>query len=132
MPAGFYRLLSQCHCSFEEKEKLLPFIDKLCSYSEQARKEGLKSLEKRLQEIENPYLKYAMGLCIDSILEEETYREVLLKWILMADVKGYELLEHLIIMEAVESIKQGENVRLMRNKLVSILGEEMLEKVEEQ
>ena len=50
----------------------------------------------------------------------------MLQWILLEGLKGLKLLKHLMILEGIKSIQYGENVRLIKDKLYCLMGEEFI------
>lgn len=127
MPDIFYRMLSKCTVSQEERKSLIPLIQQMADYSEKARKEGLKSLETEIVLLNPGFLKYGLTLCLDNRMEEFICLEILIKWIIMRKFSGKTLMEHLMILSALKSIYHGENCRILKDKLYCFLGDEIFE-----
>jgi hypothetical protein len=116
-----YQIAKDAHCSPEERKECIGIIDKLCDYSEKARREGLLSLEDVAKETEIPFLKKGIELVIegsDPVVLEQIFQN----YLKFSHLQGKELLYHCIIAEGLLSIQAGDNVRILREKIKPLLG----------
>lgn len=120
------QIYKEAGCSKEEKMKLLPVIKKLLELSAKTRNEGLFSLENEIEGLESLYFKKALEMLIDG-LEPEMIKERLLNYALCGGSTRYELLMRLLIMEGILSIQKGITTYMLRDALVTYLGDDYIE-----
>ncbi len=120
------QIYKEARCSNHEKEKLLSVIQKILDLSMDARKEGLFSLENKIESLDNLFFQKALEMLIDGT-EPDILKERLLNYALCGDNKGYELLVRIIILEGILAIQKGMPTFMIRDMLVTYLGDDYIE-----
>lgn len=112
----------QMRVSDSEKDDCLALISDIIYLATSARNYGLLSLGKEAEESESFLLRKGLELALDGV-KSETARTILELYIFSADYKGKELLERCIILEGVIGILEGIHPKLLKELLLSFLGE---------
>jgi hypothetical protein len=112
----------QMRVSDSEKDDCLALISDIIYLATSARNYGLLSLGKEAEESESFLLRKGLELALDGV-KSETARTILELYIFSADYKGKELLERCIILEGVIAILEGMHPKLLKELLLSFLGE---------
>ncbi len=120
------QIYKEAKCSNDEKEKLLPVIKKILDLSMEARNEGLFSLENKIEILDNLFFQRALAMLIDGT-EPDIIKERLLNYALYGDNEGYELLVRIIILEGILAIQKGMPTFMIRDMLVTFLGDNYIE-----
>jgi hypothetical protein len=110
-------------CSDEEKRECLNLVTELINLSKVARRNGLLSLVPYAEKNTSFLLRKGLQLVVDGVNPQVT-REVLESYILSGDHSGKELLERCIILEGVAAIQTGLHPKVIKELLLSFLGEE--------
>lgn len=118
-----WQLAENMRCSREEKIEIVSLIDILVRMSEKARAKGLLALDGDIDGYEHPLLKLGMRLVVDGT-DPEIIKSILRARILSENKRGRDLLEQIIIYDAVSSIQWGDNPRILETKCFSFLGED--------
>lgn len=129
-PEFDYHLLIRLNCTREEKRTLFPLIDQLLEMAELARRQGLLSLEEWIGRTEERLLKKGLQMVIDGS-EPAVIRKILLNYLLCDDKQGRELLKGMLIIDGVLAFQQGLNPQLIRELLLSYLGEDLCHEADE-
>ena len=108
--------------SEEEKSDCLVLINKILDLANSARNYGLLSLGKEAEEHTTFLLRKGLQLALDGV-NSRTARTILEFYIFPADSKGKDLLESCIILEGIIGILDGMHPKLMKELLLSFLGE---------
>ncbi|MCL1806376.1 MAG: hypothetical protein FWG31_01610 [Oscillospiraceae bacterium] len=108
-----------------DKEQCIPIVSKMITLAHIARRQGLLSLSKEIEEEEHLFFKTAVEMVLDG-REPEMAGQVLQYLILADGFTGALLLERLIISEAVLGIQQNRNPHDAALVLASMLGERYL------
>ncbi|MDF2885011.1 MAG: DNA-binding protein AraC-type [Clostridiaceae bacterium] len=116
-------------CSYEEKYKLLPTIKELLNLANIARKSGIFALEDKLDKLEHQFFRKALEMIIDGT-EPEILRQQLLNLAFFGGNTGYELMMRLLITEGVIAIQKGLTSYMIRDLLISYLGDDFIKESE--
>jgi hypothetical protein len=112
----------QIRVSEEDKHQCLALISKILSLATNARNYGLLSLGKEAEESPSFLLGKGLQLALDGV-KSHTARMILELYIFTGDYTGKELLERCIILEGVMGILEGVHPKLLKELLLSFLGE---------
>lgn len=112
----------QIRVSEEDKRQCLALIFKILSLATNARNYGLLSLGKEAEESSSFLLGKGLQLALDGV-KSHTARMILELYIFTGDYTGKELLERCIILEGVMGILEGIHPKLLKELLLSFLGE---------
>jgi len=115
------KIAKKAQCDIIEKRQCISLISKLVEISEKARREGLLGIEDILDTITNPLLIKGLELVIDGT-DQKAVKDILLNYIYFGRAEGRILLEQCIICEGILAIQEGENPKIVREKLVAYLG----------
>jgi hypothetical protein len=113
-------------CSRAERIQLVPLIDLVVQASEKARREGLLALEDDVRKYAFPLFKLGMHLVVDGT-DPTLIDSILTSRILSENKSGKDLLEQMIIHDAVLSIQSGDNPRLLVLKCFALMGADATE-----
>ena len=122
-------------CTANEKEELLKTIRLMIDITEQARREGLLSLEGWIKDPDCPGGKFRDGIDLfthEAIMlivdgtEAEIVERILTNLIQACNGSSYELMRRYIIMQAILLVQEACNPRLLAILLLSLLGEEYI------
>ncbi|MDX1707508.1 MAG: FliG C-terminal domain-containing protein [Desulfobacterales bacterium] len=105
-----------------EKRECLALISEILLLATNARNYGLLSLGKEAEENSLFLLRKGLQLALDGV-KSQTARTIMELYINTADYSGKELLERCIILEGVIGILEGMHPKLLKEVLVSFLGE---------
>jgi hypothetical protein len=108
--------------SDSEKDDCLTLISDIIYLATGARNYGLLSLGKAAEESESFLLRKGLALALDGV-KSATARTILELYIFSADYTGKDLLERCIILEGVIGIMEGAHPKLLKELLLSFLGE---------
>ena len=112
----------QIRVSEDEKRECLSLISEILYLATSARNYGLLSLGKEAEENSSFLLRKGFQLALDGV-NSQTARTILELYIFTADYTGKDLLERCIILEGVIGILDGLHPKLLKELLVSFLGE---------
>ena len=112
----------QIRVSEEDKRQCLALISKILLLSNNARNYGLLSLGKEAEESTSFLLGKGLQLALDGV-KSQTARMILELYIFTGDYTGKDLLERCIILEGVMGILEGMHPKLLKELLLSFLGE---------
>ena len=112
----------QIRVTEDEKRECLALISEILYLATSARNYGLLSLGKEAEGNSSFLLRKGLQLALDGV-KSQTARTVLELYIFTADYIGKDLLERCIILEGVIGILEGMHPKLLRELLVSFLGE---------
>jgi flagellar motor component MotA len=106
-----------------ERQRLSAMIETLVALNDEAREDGLLSLEERVPELSSSFLRLAVQLVVDGSEPEEVSRVL---WVSRhADgFTGVEQAERILIEAGVLAILDGTNSRMLKTLLSAYLGEE--------
>ncbi len=107
----------------EDKEKCVHIIGWIIQLANIARRKGLLSLESVVKDEDGVFLKMSIMMIVDGCDPEEIKR-FMYNLILAEAPIGYELLSRLIMAEGCLSIQDGENPRIIADKLTAMLGDD--------
>ena len=110
-------------CGDEEKQQCMKLISDLINLSVMARRNGLLSLIQVAEESASFLLKKGLQLVVDGVAPQ-VVRNVLENYIISGDFEGKALLERCIILEGVAAIQQGIHPKVIKELLLSFLGED--------
>ena len=110
-------------CGDEEKQQCMKLISDLINLSVMARRNGLLSLIQVAEESVFFLLKKGLQLVVDGVAPQ-VVRNVLENYIISGDFEGKALLERCIILEGVAAIQQGIHPKVIKELLLSFLGED--------
>ena len=112
----------QLRVSEDVKRQCLKLVSEILHLANKARNYGLLSLGKEAEESPVFLLRKGLQLALDGV-KSETARMILELYILTEDTTGKDLLESCIIMEGVIAILEGTHPKLLKEILLSFLGE---------
>ncbi len=112
----------QFRVSEEEKRQCFARVSEILALAIKARNFGLLSLGKEAEESSSFLLRKGLQLALDGV-KSHTARTILELYILTGDYTGKELLERCIILEGVIGILDGVHPKLLKELLLSFLGE---------
>ena len=112
----------QIRVSAEDKRQCLSLVSKILFLATNARNYGLLSLGKEAEETDSFLLGKGLQLALDGV-KSQTARTILELYIFTGDYTGKDLLERCIILEGVMGILEGMHPKLLKELLLSFLGE---------
>jgi FliG C-terminal domain len=112
----------QLRVSEDAKQQCLVLISKILYLATKARNYGLLSLGKEAEESPSFLLRKGLQLALDGI-KSHTARTILELYIFTEDYTGKDLLERCIILEGIIGIIEGIHPKLLKELLLSFLGE---------
>jgi hypothetical protein len=112
----------QFRVSEEEKRQCFARVSEILALAIKGRNFGLLSLGKEAEESSSFLLRKGLQLALDGV-KSPTARTILELYILTGDYAGKELLERCIILEGVIGILDGVHPKLLKELLLSFLGE---------
>lgn len=112
----------QIRVSEDEKRQCFERISEILSLATKGRNFGLLSLGKEAEESSSFLLRKGLQLALDGV-KSHTARTILELYIHTGDYTGKELLERCIILEGVLGILEGMHPKLLKELLLSFLGE---------
>ncbi|MBT8331802.1 MAG: hypothetical protein KJP06_05680 [Deltaproteobacteria bacterium] len=112
----------QIRVNEDERKDCLALISEIINLATGARNYGLLSLGKEAEENDSFMLRKGLQLALDGV-KSGTARTILELYIFTDDYTGKELLQRCIILEGVIGILEGMHPKLLKELLVSFLGE---------
>lgn len=112
----------QLRVSDEEKRQCLTLIYEILSLATKGRNFGLLSLGKEAEESPSFLLRKGLQLALDGV-KSHSARTILELYIFTGEYTGKELLVRCIILEGVMGILDGMHPKLLKELLLSFLGE---------
>ena len=126
-----FELRRLMECTREDKLACLPLIDKIVGLANTARSQGLLALEDIIPDLGDYLLKTGISMLVDGRDQDTTY-EIMTTHIIASYKTGVDLLRQMIICDGVLAIQAGISPRLISEKLVSYLGEDIILELIEQ
>lgn len=120
-----YWMYEKLHCTREEKKEVFTLIDELLQLSTKAKQVGLFELEHEVNLVSETLLKKGLELMIDGT-EPEILKKILLNHLSCGNKQAKEFLKGILIIEGILCIQQGWHPYLIKEILLSYLGEEMI------
>ena len=108
--------------SEKEKRECLELVSEILSLATSARSYGQLSLGKEAEEHKSFLMRKGLQLALDGV-KSQTARTILELYIFTADHSGKDLLQRCIILEGVIGILEGMHPKLLKELLLSFLGE---------
>ena len=112
----------QIRVSEDTKRECLTLVSEILFLATKARNYGLLSLGKEAEESTSFLLRKGLQLALDGV-KSHTARTILELYIFTGDFTGKDLLERCLILEGVMGILEGMHPKLLREILLSFLGE---------
>ena len=112
----------QIRVNEDAKRQCLVLISKILYLANKARNYGLLSLGREAEESRLFLLRKGLQLALDGV-KSHTARTILELYIFTGDYTGKDLLERCIILEGVIGILEGIHPKLLKELLLSFLGE---------
>ncbi len=112
----------QLRVNEEEKRQCFARVSEILALATKGRNFGLLSLGKEAEESSSFLLRKGLHLALDGIKSHRA-RTILELYILTGDFTGKELLDRCIILEGVLGILDGMHPKLLKELLLSFLGE---------
>jgi len=112
----------QIRVSEDAKRQCLGLVSEILFLATKARNYGLLSLGKEAEESASFLLRKGLQLAMDGV-KSHTARTILELYIFTEDYTGKDLLERCLILEGVMGILEGTHPKLLREILLSFLGE---------
>ena len=112
----------QIRVSEEEKRQCFERVNEILALANKGRNFGLLSLGKEAEESSSFLLRKGLQLALDGV-KTRTARTILELYIHTGDFTGKELLDRCIILEGVIGILDGMHPKLLKELLLSFLGE---------
>lgn len=113
----------RCQCNDAEKNECMAVISNIISLAIKARHLGLLTLVKDIEETTSFLLKKGIQLIVDGV-KHETVRTILEFYIFTGDYRGKALLQRCLILEGVLAILDGIHPKVIKEILLSLLGED--------
>jgi hypothetical protein len=110
-------------CSQEEKRHCMELAAGLVSLATKGRRHGLLSLMQDAEESASFLLRKGLHLILDGV-KSNIIREILELHIVSGDYRGKQLLERCLILEGVLAIQSGIHTKIVKELLMSFLGED--------
>lgn len=127
------RTISQINDANEKEngnQKLVAIVEKMCELVGIGRKEGLLALEDAANDTEDvfngKYLKFMLLLIVDGTAPE-VLEEICTAKYFSANLTGYEALHYLIMMFGSIALQQGEQLRIIEEKLLALIPDDAAE-----
>lgn len=117
-----WRFAERIQCNIEDKRECFDLILKLRKYALIIRQRGFLALEEELPRIDDEFLAISIQMGIDG-LEPQLFRDIQERRILVDNCIGKELLQRVIITEAMASILSEDSFLVFHYKVLSYLGE---------
>lgn len=118
-----WQTAERIQCSTEERRQVVPLIETIVHLAEEARTEGLLTLEDRIESLEPPILALGVQLVVDGT-DPDRINEILTARILSTNATGRTLLEQLIARWGILEIQAGDNPRIVKTQCFAFLGED--------
>ena len=112
----------QIRVSEDTKRECLTRVSEILFLANKARNYGLLSLGKEAEESDSFLLRKGLQLALDGV-KGQTARMIMELYIFTGDYTGKDLLERCLILEGVMGILEGAHPKLLREILLSFLGE---------
>jgi len=112
----------QIRVSVDVKRQCLELVSEILHLADKARSYGLLSLGGEAEESPSFLLRKGLQLALDGV-NSQTARTILELYILTEDNTGQNLLESCIILEGVIGILEGTHPKVLKEMLLSFLGE---------
>lgn len=112
----------QIRVSEDAKRQCLGLVSQILHLATKARNYGLLSLGKEAEENPSFLMRKGLQLALDGV-KSDTARTILELYILTGDYTGKDLLERCIILEGAIGILEGIHPKLLKEMLLSFLGE---------
>lgn len=112
----------QLRVSEDEKRQCFARVSEILALATKGRNFGLLSLGKEAEENSSFLLRKGLQLALDGV-KSQTARTILELYIFTGNYTGKELLERCIILEGVIGILDGMHPKLLKELLLSFLGE---------
>jgi hypothetical protein len=112
----------QLRVNEDAKRQCLDLISEILFLANKARSYGLLSLGKEAEENDSFLLSKGLQLALDGV-KSHTARTILELYIFTGDYTGKDLLQRCIILEGVMGILEGMHPKLLKELLLSFLGE---------
>ncbi len=112
----------QIRVNEDAKRQCLDLISEILFLANKARSYGLLSLGKEAEENDSFLLSKGLQLALDGV-KSHTARTILELYIFTGDYTGKDLLQRCIILEGVMGILEGMHPKLLKELLLSFLGE---------
>jgi AraC-like DNA-binding protein len=109
-----------------DKRDCLPTMELLLQMSEVSRNEGLLALESFKEKDDNMILKKGIDMICDGC-PPELVKQVLQNYVISSNYRGAELLKRILLSEIIPEIPKGFNPTIVRELLLSLLGEDFYE-----
>jgi len=113
----------------EDKRATLGLLRQLLLIGQEVRLNGLLALDEQIPTYENPFLRKAVTLAVDSVATEEI-EEILDKYIILDNHTGGEVFELLLIKEWVGLMLSGTNPKQVCAKLSPLFGRDLMDELE--
>jgi len=110
-------------CSQAEKRQCMKLAAGLVALATKGRRNGLLSLMQDAEESSSFLLRKGLHLILDGV-KSNIVRDILEFHIVSGDYKGQELLERCLILEGVLAIQSGIHPKIVKELLLSFLGED--------
>lgn len=120
-------LSNRMEFSAEDKWECLETVKTIVTVAFQVRMNGLLSIDDKIPKMEDMFLRKALQLAVDSTAPE-TLQKILQTHIIANQYKGKELLKNILIKEGTISIINGENPKMIQEKLAVYFGDDFLQK----
>lgn len=119
-------VLEKALCSTEEKRAFFPLIDQIIGFCALARRDGILVLEPIIKGDDvHPLLEKGLRLAVDGT-DPDVICKTLYYYSICGGAKGKELLRNIIILEGVLAVQTGCNPRLLKETLLSLLGDDLI------
>ena len=110
-------------CSQEEKRQCMELAAGLVSLAIKGRRHGMLSLMQAAEESSSFLLRKGLHLILDGV-KPDIVRKILESHIASGNYTGKDLLERCLIMEGVLAIQSGQHPKIVKELLMSFLGED--------
>ncbi len=116
-----WQFAERIQCSIEDKKDCFELFIQLRGYASKVYLGGFLALEDELKNIDDEFLRTSIQMGIGGV-SPELFREIQDRRILVDNCKGKELLERIVITEAMSSILDEDNFEVFHYKVLSYFG----------
>jgi predicted HicB family RNase H-like nuclease len=112
-----------------DKKEALGMYQQIIKIAHTVRRNGLLSIDDKISDYENPFLRRAMQLAVDST-EPQIIEDILDRYIILGEYTSKEMLELLLIKKGTLTIVDGYNPFMIKEELLPFFGIEFSDEMD--